>query len=184
VVCQYAVAQDWWTPDEYYRIFSGGSHEQKVQSAREAVSAIVYECYGDKPTPNCTVKKTKKRIYVEAEPYRENRHTSGNWQDFVVDTFILNRVEFEATGKSRRSGRWGGIYYSDPAIYHAERRSTAHRPECFIGLGLPAGATEEEIRAAYRRLARATHPDAGGNAEDFKKIQAWYEQAIMFAGAA
>jgi len=90
--------------------------QRKTESSGTAPLEFAYECYGDEITKYRIVKKTKKRIYVEAEPYRENRHTSGNWQDFVIDTFILNRVEFEATGKSRRSGRWGGIYYSDPAI--------------------------------------------------------------------
>jgi curved DNA-binding protein CbpA len=31
-------------------------------------------------------------------------------------------------------------------------------------LGVPAGATREEIRAAYTRLMRSVHPDKGGTA--------------------
>jgi hypothetical protein len=128
--------------------------------------------------PHRIVKKTKKRIYVEREPYREGMALAGDWRDFVVDTFVLDREEFESTGKATGGSRWYNTYYTDPAIYFAERRSMAHRPDCFVRLNVPAGATAEEIKAAYRRLARNTHPDAGGDAEEFKQVQVWYEQAM------
>ncbi|HEX2755307.1 MAG TPA: J domain-containing protein, partial [Candidatus Limnocylindrales bacterium] len=45
-------------------------------------------------------------------------------------------------------------------------------------LGLAPGATQDEIRRAYRRLAKVHHPDAAGDAElpRFLAIQAAYEQ--------
>jgi curved DNA-binding protein CbpA len=45
-------------------------------------------------------------------------------------------------------------------------------------LGLAPGATQDEIRRAYRRLAKLNHPDAGGDAAlpRFLAIQAAYEQ--------
>jgi hypothetical protein len=50
-------------------------------------------------------------------------------------------------------------------------------PPCphLAALGLAEGATRDEIRRAYRRLARETHPDvAGGNRESFERIRdAW-----------
>lgn len=42
-------------------------------------------------------------------------------------------------------------------------------------LGLSKNATPEEIRKAYRSLARQHHPDKGGDPEQFKKIQEAYE---------
>src|SRR3954467_5805464 len=44
-------------------------------------------------------------------------------------------------------------------------------------LGLPPGASEAEIKAAYRRLAKAFHPDTAGEAAipRFLAIQAAYE---------
>jgi hypothetical protein len=39
------------------------------------------------------------------------------------------------------------------------------RQEALATLGLQEGATEEEIRAAHRRLILRMHPDAGGSAE-------------------
>jgi curved DNA-binding protein CbpA len=42
-------------------------------------------------------------------------------------------------------------------------------------LGVRHGADADEIKRAYRKLARQYHPDAGGDAEDFKKLQEAYE---------
>ncbi|CBH10596.1 chaperone protein DNAj, putative [Trypanosoma brucei gambiense DAL972] len=60
-----------------------------------------------------------------------------------------------------------------------------HRPEHMLHawrtLGLRANPTYEEIRAAYRRLAFATHPDRSnepGTKERFQKLQAAYEAAV------
>lgn len=44
-------------------------------------------------------------------------------------------------------------------------RTDMTRAEALAVLGLAEGATEEEIKAAHRRLIRRTHPDAGGTAD-------------------
>ncbi len=43
-------------------------------------------------------------------------------------------------------------------------------------LGVDAKATTDDIKNAYRRLASKNHPDKGGDAEEFKKIQAAYDK--------
>src|SRR5215212_1727711 len=47
-------------------------------------------------------------------------------------------------------------------------------------LGLSRGATTDEIRRAYRRLAKANHPDSAGDAAlpRFLAIQAAYEALL------
>lgn len=42
-------------------------------------------------------------------------------------------------------------------------------------LGLTRGATADDIKKAYRKLAREHHPDKGGDPEKFKKVQEAYE---------
>jgi DnaJ-class molecular chaperone len=42
-------------------------------------------------------------------------------------------------------------------------------------LGVALTATPEEIKAAYRRLARLHHPDAGGDQQRFKQSSDAYE---------
>lgn len=43
-------------------------------------------------------------------------------------------------------------------------------------LGVPASATDDEVRRAYRRLLRQTHPDVGGSAERFHAVQLAWER--------
>lgn len=42
-------------------------------------------------------------------------------------------------------------------------------------LGVPKSATADEIKKAYRRLARKHHPDAGGSEDTFKEVGEAYE---------
>src|SRR5467141_3130071 len=43
-------------------------------------------------------------------------------------------------------------------------------------LGLPLDATRTEAQRAFRRLAKQTHPDGGGDAADFRAVAgAWAE---------
>ena len=46
----------------------------------------------------------------------------------------------------------------------------------YRALGVPETATEQEIRRAYRKLAKQHHPDANPGSEDrFKEISAAYD---------
>jgi len=42
-------------------------------------------------------------------------------------------------------------------------------------LGVRMGASEDEIKKAYRKKAMETHPDRGGDAEKFKEVNAAYD---------
>jgi curved DNA-binding protein CbpA len=58
-------------------------------------------------------------------------------------------------------------------------------PDPFRVLGLPRDATQAEVKRAYRRLAKAFHPDAAGEAAvaRFLEIQAAYETLVGGNGA-
>lgn len=50
-----------------------------------------------------------------------------------------------------------------------------HQPQARQVLGVAPDATADEIKQAYRQLARQHHPDAGGDPEQFHRIQQAYE---------
>jgi DnaJ-class molecular chaperone len=49
------------------------------------------------------------------------------------------------------------------------------RMDYYSTLGVPKGASEAEIKQAYRKLAMKHHPDRGGDPAQFQKIQEAYE---------
>lgn len=52
-------------------------------------------------------------------------------------------------------------------------------------LGVDAAASDEELKRAYRRRLRETHPDTGGSAEEFRAVQqAWQRVGTPEARAA
>lgn len=51
----------------------------------------------------------------------------------------------------------------------------AEKPDYYKTLGVPRDATKDQIRKAFRKLARKYHPDAGGSKEKFEEINEAYE---------
>ena len=51
----------------------------------------------------------------------------------------------------------------------------ANKPDYYKTLGVSKDATADEIKKAFRKLARTHHPDAGGDEEKFKEINEAYE---------
>ena len=51
----------------------------------------------------------------------------------------------------------------------------AATPDYYKTLGVPRTATADEIKTAFRKLARTHHPDAGGDEAKFKELNEAYE---------
>ncbi|PRQ72381.1 hypothetical protein AAT19DRAFT_16305 [Rhodotorula toruloides] len=65
------------------------------------------------------------------------------------------------------------------------RAKAARETNHYTVLGIAVGATQTQIRIAYRKKALETHPHKGGCAEKFKKVQAAYEAlCVKSAGRA
>ena len=47
-------------------------------------------------------------------------------------------------------------------------------------LGVPESSTQDDIKKAYRKLSLKHHPDRGGDAEQFKKINEAYKSLHRF----
>lgn len=50
------------------------------------------------------------------------------------------------------------------------------RREAYRTLGLEQGADEAAVKAAYREKVKDTHPDRGGDEDEFKKVTRAYER--------
>lgn len=53
-------------------------------------------------------------------------------------------------------------------------------PPCLRALGLELPCTEEDVKQAYRRLAKELHPDRGGEIRRFLKLQEHMDQASHY----
>lgn len=51
----------------------------------------------------------------------------------------------------------------------------ASTPDYYKTLGVPRDATDDQIKKAFRKLARTHHPDAGGDEAKFKELNEAYE---------
>lgn len=49
--------------------------------------------------------------------------------------------------------------------------------DAFAELGVPAGASVEEVRRAYRRRVKEVHPDQGGDEDAFRRVREAYVTA-------
>ena len=51
-------------------------------------------------------------------------------------------------------------------------------PDPYEVLGIEPGASEDEIRAAWRKACRRSHPDLGGTAEAFREVRDAYKAIV------
>ena len=78
---------------------------------------------------------------------------------------LTGNLPFPLRGPQNRSSGTGGS-----REVPSERRGAMSRAEAFKVLGLEAGATEAQIRAAHKRLMLQIHPDKGGTSYLAAKI--------------
>jgi hypothetical protein len=184
-ITQNGLAEDHWKKQralQRSQAVSNGATASQLEFVYQCL--LDYSDYNGSPSDSLIkhriVKRTKKRIYVEKKPYRDNVELTGAWWEWIESTFVLDRQQFESTGKARRFPIkwWDGAFYSSPEVYFSERKQNA-RPECFKILDVDSTATEKEIKSAYRGLARIVHPDTGGNPEEFKRVRKAYDEALV-----
>lgn len=80
---------------------------------------------------------------------------------------------------SDRSGPWQGDSQREAASPGgAPRGMDARQLDDLAVLGLQWGATREQIKQAHRRLVKRHHPDVGGTAAEFHRINQAYQRLI------
>ncbi len=97
-------------------------------------------------------------------------------------TLAVDRVLLRTEGhfRCRHAGRELVFYASEEdGIRDVEAALTAKHNWCAtLGVRFPCSA--DAIKAAYRRLARASHPDAGGDAAEFQVVEQAYREALAY----
>jgi len=74
---------------------------------------------------------------------------------------------------------WPAASNAAPHTDAPRARSAGNASSIWQVLGLSASATVSEIKRAYKIRALETHPDRGGTAEEFRKVQSAYERALQ-----
>lgn len=97
----------------------------------------------------------------------------------VVQDLLQQQQRQEHRGSRRSTGRRTRTdeRSTDQRSSHGEG-SDPRRQQAYRQLGLEWGASREAIKRAHRRLVKQHHPDMGGEAEAFRRINEAYQLLI------
>lgn len=108
---------------------------------------------------------------------------SGLPQVMACDTFYRVEDNLYAVGKSiealRSLDRWGTSEIMERAFHGMALPAPGQSRHWADVLQVPPGASEEEIRAAYRARAKEAHPDSGGSDSEFAELQEALREALQ-----
>lgn len=98
----------------------------------------------------------------------------------------LNREVLERDGRVYHSKPHEYFYAIRPAVdpeaptaeYFKWKARLNRTSPALAELGLAPGCSKDEIKRAYKRLAKKLHPDSGGSHEAFLKLDKAYRAAI------
>jgi len=129
------------------------------------------------------VRQTARKIHVDREPFREEEWHSqaGDEPATEAPKPRMLAVDREVL---RREGRFlhrGSYFYASEAdgVRDVHKGLTDRHAWCAaLGVSFPCSAGS--IKAAYRRLARESHPDAGGDPAEFRAIEQAYREALAY----
>jgi hypothetical protein len=135
------------------------------------------------------VKQTARKIHVECDPFVEDewaRRSEGGVESSAdapkPRTLAVDRVALRTEGRFRcRHGHCDLTFYTseEAGIRDVEEALTAKYAWCAT-LGVRFPCSSESIKAAYRRLARASHPDTGGDPAGFRAVEQAYREALAY----
>jgi hypothetical protein len=105
----------------------------------------------------------------------------GQQRCIPCDRWILLEDNIQAVRKTieaiRGIERWGTAGIVAAAFQGFQALPEGDNAAWWRVLEVEPTASEVEIKAAYQRLVKRYHPDAGGSRELFERVQAAYEQA-------
>jgi hypothetical protein len=137
------------------------------------------------------VRQNARKIHVDCEPFDEDEwarrdergeESSGDAPRTKTRTLAVDRATLRTEGRFRcRHAHRELIFYAseEDGIRDVEAALTAKYAWCAtLGVRFPCSA--DSIKAAYRRLAIASHPDAGGDPAEFRAVEQAYREALAY----
>lgn len=157
------------------RIHHDGDVDDYLITFRDHGTAKLHICSAERPVSyyllrfNCGVYQETRRFHTRRQAIR-----------YVED--YLDRLGYDPDTGENETGTWKVrgegvdvrfILRIGPSDLLADDdgKSVTYRRI----LGVTKNATESDIRQAYRKRAKNAHPDAGGSADEFERVQAAYE---------
>lgn len=135
------------------------------------------------------VRQNARKIHVERNPFDEDEwarrgERGGGSPEGApkARTLAVDRVALRAEGRFRcgRAHRGPTFYASEEdGIRDVEAALTAKHAWCAV-LGVRFPCSVDTIKAAYRRLAMTSHPDAGGDPAEFGAVERAYREALAY----
>jgi hypothetical protein len=135
------------------------------------------------------VKQTARKIHVECDPFDEDEwarrgERGGESPEGApkTRTLAIDRVTLRTEGRFRCGRTHPGLTFyasEEDGIRDVEAALTAKYAWCAeLGVRFPCSA--DSIKAAYRRLAMTSHPDAGGDPAEFRTVEQAYREALAY----
>jgi hypothetical protein len=137
------------------------------------------------------VKQNPRKVHVDCDPFdadewagRAERETGGESSEGPpkTRTLAVDRVLMRTEGRfrCRHAGRELVFYATEEdGIRDVEAALTAKHDWCAT-LGVRFPCSPDSIKTAYRRLAMASHPDAGGDPSEFQTVEQAYREALAY----
>jgi hypothetical protein len=135
------------------------------------------------------VRQNARKIHVDCDPFDEDEwarrgepggESAGDAPK--TRTLAVDRVTLRTEGRFRcRHAHRDLIFYAseEDGIRDVEAALTAKYAWCAtLGVRFPCSA--DSIKTAYRRLAMASHPDAGGDPAEFRTVEQAYREALAY----
>lgn len=171
---------------EYFRLLrtpiAGDERERLALAFEQASGSLRQEHAWLRPTPSrpswtpcLVIERNEKFIYIwhAGEPYRIDRKSFDGDCGFAFIE-VLGEIAFSQSGREsdiKRAAFFGRVRGLGVV-------TASHASDCLTTLGLSPGASEADIKRAFRTKALVAHPDRGGTAEAFVALKQAYEQAL------
>jgi len=141
-----------------------------------------------------TRRRREFRQYLDAigEPYAEDHPVEGRTVAFYLperdvaitfDARSYYRIDGSGTHPVLAEHEMPGsvlgerLPFETPDLGFEDAGGSDPTRAAFAELGVPAGASPEEVREAYRRRIKEVHPDQGGDEEAFRRVREAYTTA-------